>query len=252
MLLEIINLYLGTIVNFIVVLIMGIIGSLIKKGIPEKACESLMAAMAICVIYIGIDGAMEAAPDTSMSAPFLSPGLFKVLVMVISMASGVLIGEIINIEKWMGKLGEIASKKLRRFGKNENFSNGFVSCSILFCVGAMTVNGAISSAYGDHQLLLTKSVIDGVSVLVMSSTLGIGCAFSAFFVLIYQGLLTLFASMLVGILSSATLTYMSVTGSLVVILLGTNILGATKVRTANMIPALFMPIAVEAILKLIF
>jgi uncharacterized membrane protein YqgA involved in biofilm formation len=116
----------------------------------------------------------------------------------------------------------------------------------------MTVNGAIASAAGDHQLLLTKSVIDGVSVLVMSSTLGIGCAFSAFFVLIYQGLLTLFGTALVGALSASTLTYMSVTGSLIVILLGTNMLGITKVRTANMVPAMFVAIGVEALLNWIF
>ena len=116
----------------------------------------------------------------------------------------------------------------------------------------MTVNGAIASAAGDHQLLLTKSVIDGVSVFVMSSTLGIGCAFSAFFVLAYQGILTLFGTALVGILTESTLTYMSVTGSLVIILLGTNVMGITKARTANMIPAMFVAVGVEALLNLIF
>ena len=95
-------------------------------------------------------------------------------------------------------------------------------------------------------------MIDGVSVFVMASTLGIGCAFSAFFILAYQGILTLFATVLVAVLSPATLTYMSVTGSAVVVLLGTNVLGITKVRTANMIPAMFMAIAVEDLLNLIF
>ena len=244
--------YVGTLVNFAVVLIMGIIGTLIKRGIPKRFSEGIMAAMAVCVIYIGIDGLLETAPDTSLDAPLLSPGLFKVLVMIISMAVGTLIGELINIEKWMGRLGDFASARLGRIGKGENFAKGFVSCSILFCVGAMTVNGAIASAAGDHQLLLTKSVIDGVSVLVMASTLGIGCAFSAFFILVYQGVLTFFGTALVGVLSASTLTYMSVTGSLVVVLLGTNVLGLTKARTANMIPAMFVAIAVEVLLKWIF
>ncbi len=244
--------YLGTLVNFAVVLIMGIIGSLIRKGIPKRFSDAVMTAMAICVIYVGIDGVLEPAPDTSVSAPLLSPGLFKILVMIISMAVGTLIGELINFEKWMDKLGEFTAKKLGRLGDNENFAKGFVSCSILFCVGAMTVNGAIASATGDHQLLLTKSVIDGVSVLVMSSTLGIGCAFSAFFILVYQGVLTLFGTALVGILTQTTLTYMSVTGSLVVILLGTNVLGVTRVRTVNMVPAMFVAIGVEALLNWIF
>jgi uncharacterized membrane protein YqgA involved in biofilm formation len=116
----------------------------------------------------------------------------------------------------------------------------------------MAVNGSIASASGDHQLLLTKSLIDGVSVLVMSSTLGIGCAFSAFLVLIYQGVLTLLGSALVGILSASTITYMSVTGSLIVVLIGTNVLGVTRIRTANMVPSMFVAIAVEALLNWIF
>ena len=244
--------YLGTLVNFAVVLVMGTLGTFIKKGIPKRFSESIMSAMAICVIYIGIDGVLDAAPDTSVNAPMLSPGLFKILVMTVSMAIGTAVGELIDIDKWMDKLGELVSKKLGHLGNEGDFAKGFVSCSILFCVGAMTVNGAIASATGDHQLLLTKSLIDGVSVLVMSSTLGIGCAFSAFFVLLYQGVLTLFATLLVGVLSASTITYMSVTGSLVVILLGTNVLGITKVKTANMIPSMFVAVGVEALLNLIF
>lgn len=244
--------YLGTLVNFVVVLILGTVGAFIKKGIPERFSSGIMNAMAICVIYIGIDGMLEAAPDTSVDAPLLSPGLFKILVMTLSMAIGTAIGELIDFEKLMDRLGGFAAKRLGTLGENENFAKGFVSCSILFCVGAMTINGAIASASGDHQLLLTKSLIDGVSVLVMSSTLGIGCAFSAFFVLLYQGTLTLFATMLVGVVSAATLTYMSVTGSLIVVLLGTNVLGITKVRTANMVPAMFVAVGVEALLNLIF
>jgi uncharacterized membrane protein YqgA involved in biofilm formation len=244
--------YLGTVVNFAVVLIMGTLGTLIKRGIPKRFSDSIMAVMGACVIYIGIDGLLEAAPDTSASAPALTPGLFKILVILISVSVGTLIGELINLEKWMNKLGDVASKRLGKLGRGENFAEGFVSSSILFCVGAMTVNGAIASASGDHQLLLTKSLIDGVSVLVMSSTLGIGCAFSAFFILLYQGALTLLATLLLNAVSLATLTYMSVTGSLIVVLIGTNVLGITKVRTANMVPAMFVAVGVEALLNVIF
>lgn len=250
MLKEIFAPYVGTLVNFAVVLIMGIIGTFIKKGLPERFSKTIMQAMAVCVIYIGLEGALEAAPPTD--SELLSPGLFKIIVMILSLTIGTLIGELIDFEKWIGKLGDFAEKKLGKRLGGGNFSQGFVSCSILFCVGAMTINGAIESAGGDHSLLLTKSVIDGVSVLVMSSTLGIGCAFSAFFVLAYQGLVTLLATFLVGALSSATLTYMSVTGSLIVVLLGTNVLGVTKVRTANMVPSMFVAIGIEALLNLIF
>ncbi len=243
--------YLGTIVNFAVVLILGTLGSFIKKGIPKRITESIMAAMAICVVYIGIDGILEKAPDVS-EASILPSGLFKVLVMIISMAIGTLIGELIDLDKWMNRLGNIVAVKLSGKGSREDFAKGFANCSILFCVGAMTINGAIASASGNHDLLLTKSVIDGVSVLVMASSLGIGCAFSAFFLLLYQGSITFFAGFLVKVLSAATLTYMSVTGSLVVILIGTNVLGITKVKTVNMVPSMFVAIGAEALLKLIF
>lgn len=243
--------YLGTIVNFAVVLILGTLGSFIKKGIPKRITESIMAAMAICVVYIGIDGILEKAPDVS-EVSILPSGLFKVLVMIISMAIGTLIGELIDLDKWMNRLGNIVAVKLSGKGSREDFAKGFANCSILFCVGAMTINGAIASASGNHDLLLTKSVIDGVSVLVMASSLGIGCAFSAFFLLLYQGSITFFAGFLVKVLSAATLTYMSVTGSLVVILIGTNVLGITKVKTVNMVPSMFVAIGAEALLKLIF
>lgn len=241
--------FLGTIVNFAAVLVLGIVGSFIKRGMPKRITDTVTAAMGICVVFIGADGALEAAPH--LEGCLLSDGLFKLLVMILSLAFGALIGELIDIDRWINKLGELLGSRFG--GKDEGgFSKGFVSCSLLFCVGAMTVNGAIADAQGDPSILLAKSVIDGISVLLMSGTMGIGCAFSAFFVLLYQGVLTLLALGLVELLSAATLTYMAVTGSLVIVLVGTNLIGITRVRTANLIPALFLPIGFEALLKLIF
>lgn len=243
--------FLGTMVNFAVVLLLGILGSLIKRGLPKRITDAVMVAVGACVVYIGIDGMLEAAPAVSEEC-VLSAGLFKALVMILSMAVGTLIGELIDIDKWIKRLGDYLASRIRSADSGENFSAGFVSCSLLFCIGAMTINGAIADAQGDPSLLLAKSVLDGISVLIMSGTMGIGCAFSAFFILVYQGGLTLAAFGLVGVLSASTLTYMSVTGSLVIMLLGTNVMGITRVKTANMIPALFLPIAFEALLKLIF
>ncbi len=243
--------YLGTIVNFFTVLILGTVGALIKRSVPERIADAVMKAMAVCVFYIGIDGILEEAPLTP-NAPLLSPGLFKILVMIISMGLGAVIGEVIDLDKLLNKFGEFMGSRLGKLGSDGNFGKGFSSCAILFCVGAMTVNGAIAGAYGDHKLLLAKSVIDGIAVLLMSSTLGIGCAFSAFFVLVYQGAITLLATLLVDLLAASTITYMSVTGSLIVILLATNILGMTKIKTANLVPAMFLPILIEPLLNLIF
>ena len=242
--------FLGTIVNFFVVLICGILGTLVKKGVPKKFRDAIVSAMAICVFYIGIDGVLESAPTVPEGA-FLSAGLVKVLVMIISMALGTLIGELIDIDKWVGKLGDLLEKKLVGDGEKGKFAKGFVSCSLLFCVGAMTVNGAFLDAVGKPDILLAKSVIDGIMCFVMATTLGIGCAFSAAFVLVYQGALTLIGLFLVDALSTSVITYMSVTGSLIILLIGTNMLGITKVKTANMIPAIFLPALVAPLILLL-
>ena len=244
--------FLGTIVNFFVVLICGIVGSLVKRGVPKRISEAVMSAMSICVIYIGIDGMLEPAPAIVPEGAFLSDGLLKVLVMILSLAIGTLVGELVDIDKWVGKLGDFLQKKLAKNTDGENsFSKGFVSCSLLFCVGAMAVNGAIADAMGNPDVLLAKSVIDGIACFIMATSLGIGCAFSAFFVLVYQGLISLLGLGLISVLPAASISYMSATGSLIVILVGTNILGCTKIRTANMIPAIFLPALIAPIFELI-
>ena len=243
--------FLGTIVNFFVVLICGTLGTLIKKGVPKKISDAIMSGMAICVIYIGVSGMLETAPDITDSS-FLSDEIVKILIMILSIGIGTIIGELVDIDRWVNRLGELLEKKFAKNGEQGSFSKGFVTCSILFCVGAMSVNGAIQDAIGNPDILLAKSVIDGISCLVLSSTLGIGCAFSAFFVLGYQGIVSLIGLFLASILPASSITFMSVTGSLIIILVGTNVLGCTKIKTANMIPAIFMPIIIAPLFELIF
>ena len=232
--------FLGTLVNFFAVLVCGLLGMLVKRGVPKKLSDALSSAMAICVIYIGIDGALEAAPELP-KASFLSAGLVKVLVMILSLGLGTLIGELIDIDDKVNRLGAWLERKLVPDGERGKFAKGFVSCSLLFCVGAMTVNGAFQDALGNSDILVAKAVIDGIMCFVMASTMGLGCAASSVFVLVYQGLLTLIGVFIADLLSAAAITYMSVTGSLIIILIGTNMLGITKVKTANMTPAIFLP-----------
>ena len=244
--------FLGTIVNFFAVLISGIIGALVKKSLPKNISDAIMSGMAVCVIYIGVDGMLEAAPRVVSEGALLSNGLVKVLVMIISRALGTLLGELINIDKWVNKLGDLLEKKFAsKDNQSGNFSRGFVACSLLFCVGAMTVNGSIADAAGNPDILIAKSVIDAIACFIMATTYGIGCAFSSFFVLLYQGLISLLGIGLIEILPPESVTYMSVTGSLVIILVGLNVLGCTKVKTANMIPAIFMPIAIWPLISLV-
>lgn len=242
--------FLGTIVNFLVVLICGILGVLIKKGVPERISNALKSAMAICVIYIGIDGMLEPAPAVSEGL-FLSDGLIKLLMMILSIGLGTLIGEIVDIDKRVNRLGELLERKFASEGDKGRFGEGFVSCSMLFCVGAMTVNGAFADAIGKPDILLAKSVIDGIMCFVMASTLGIGCAASSVFVLVYQGLLTLLGLFIAEIIPAAAISYMSVTGSLIIILIGTNMLGITKAKTANMTPAIFIPAIIWPLITLL-
>ena len=242
--------FLGTIVNFFAVLAAGIAGCLVKKGIPERIEKAIMSAMAICVIYIGVSGMLESAPDAGVS--LLDDGLVKVLIMILSMAVGTLIGELVDIDKWLCRLGDKLESRFHGDGEEQGkFAKGFVSCSLLFCVGAMAVNGALLDAAGNNNTLLAKSVIDAISCFVMASSFGVGCVFSAFVVLVYQGVIALLGLFLNSILPAAFISYMSVTGSLIIILIGTNMLGATKVKTANMIPAIFMPIAIAPLAMLI-
>ena len=249
--------FLGTIINFLSVLIFGILGTLIKKGVPERINTAMMSATSICVIYIGVDGMLEAAPAVPEDS-FFTAGLLKILIMIISMVVGVLIGEIVNFNKLITKLGDAVEKKLvSKFAPigeasaTGSFSKGFVSCSILLCVGAMSVNGAIQDGLGNPDLLLAKAIIDGISCFVLATTLGVGCAFSAFFLLFYQGAFAVLGYFLAAIIPASTITYMSVTGSLIIILVGTNVMGITNVKTANMVPAMFMPLIVEPLMKII-
>ena len=242
--------FLGTIVNFIVVLLAGILGTLVKKGIPEKVSQAIMHAMSACVVVIGVDGFMEPAPPVAEDS-FLSAGLVKVLIVIISMGLGTLIGTIIDIDGWVGKFGLFLEKKLGKLSTGGGFSKGFVSCTLLSCVGAMAINGAIADAMGSPDILIAKSVIDAFSCFMMATSLGIGCAFSAFMLLLYQGAISIGGYFLFSSIPAATLSYVSMTGSVVIMLIGTNILGATKVKTANMIPAIFLPFAVAPLFNLI-
>lgn len=231
--------FLGTIVNFAAVLVAGILGSLLKKGVPERISNAVLSAMGACVIFIGIDGMLEKAPAVQEDS-LLAAGLVKILIMILSMGLGALIGELLDLDKQMNRLGAFVEKKLGRGAEEGSLAKGFVSCSLLFCIGAMAVNGAIFDAVGKPDILLAKSVIDAISCFVMATSLGIGCALSAFTLLFYQGGIALiFAA---DFIPAAGLTYMSVTGSIIILLIGTNMLKMTKIKTANMVPAIFLPL----------
>lgn len=218
----------GTLVNCLTIIGGFIIGLCIKGKVNEKVSTTVMQGLGLCSLYIGISGSLKCEEPIQL---------------IVSMAVGALIGELIDIDKWITKLGDYFENKFKKKDDKVSISEGFVTSSLLFCVGAMAIVGSLESGLnGDNTTLYAKSVLDGVSSIIFSSTLGIGVFLSVFTVLIYQGSITLAASMLSGILSTSVITNMSVVGSVIIIGLGLNILGMTKIKVANLLPAIFIPI----------
>ncbi len=212
--------------NCFAILIGGFIGLLIKGGIPEKINKTVMQAVGLAVIIIGISGSLKGS---------------NMLLTIVSLALGALVGEFIDIENALSKFSVSIENKFKKIGKGD-FSQGFVSATLLFCVGAMAIVGSLDSGLkGNHEILYTKSVLDGISSIVFASSLGVGVLFSSLAVLMYQGTITLSASLIKNILTPSLINEISVVGSILILALGLNILGITKIKVANMLPAIFIP-----------
>lgn len=219
----------GAVVNFLLVILGGVLGLLFKKGIPERAKNILMQGMALCVMYIGVTGIFEEN--------------INVLIVILSTALGAIVGELIDLDGLVNKLGGKIEKRFNKKGGNTKVAEGFVAATLLFCVGAMTVVGSIDSGIsGDNATLYSKSLIDCVSAAVFASTLGIGVALSSVSVLVIEGSLTLLAKVVEPMLTAEIITHMSVIGSLLIIALSLNMLGLTKIKVMNLLPAIFLPI----------
>lgn len=225
---------LGTLVNFSAIIIGSIIGILFKNGIPEKVSNTIMQGLSLCIVFIGISGAIKGS---------------NILLIIISMVIGSLIGELIDLDNLLQKLGDKLEEKFK--GKGIKISEGFVTASLLFCVGSMAIVGSLQSGLeGNHTILFAKSMLDGISSIIFASSLGIGVMLSSFSVLIYQGAITLAASSLKGILIQSVVTDMTAVGSLLIIGLGFNMLNITKIKVANLLPAVFIPIIYQLILNI--
>lgn len=228
----------GTIVNIILVIAGSAIGLLMKKAIPERLKESLTQALALATFSIGMMGVITAA--CSVDGKLLTSNY--TIVMVICMALGTLIGELINIEKRLDNMGEFFQKKFSS-SSNSNFAQGFVSTSLIFCVGSMAILGSINDGLkGDPTILITKGLLDGTVSIVFASTMGIGVMFSAITVGLYQGLITVCASLLSPFLTPEVVAQMSFVGSILIMAIGLNFLYQPKIKLGNMLPAMFLPL----------
>ena len=219
---------LGTIVNALAVIAGAFIGLLLKKGIPEKISDVVMKGVALCVLYIGISSALSGT---------------NTLIAIISIVVGAVIGSLLDIDRRLNSLGELAERKLSKGDGKTSIAEGFVSASLLFCVGSMAIVGSIQSGLtGNHEMIYTKSMLDGISAIIFTSTLGVGVFLSAAAVLVYQGIIVLCAQWVQPFLSDYAVAEMTCVGGLLIIALALNMLGITKLKTANYIPAVFIPI----------
>lgn len=211
----------GVLINAAAVAVGGVLGTLGGRLMPEKMKQTVLAATGLVSIGIGISGAI---------------GSSNQLIPILSLVIGSVIGELLHIEDGVTRAGDWLQK---RFGKSGSITEGFVTGSLVFAVGAMAVMGALESGLkNDHTILMTKSVIDMAGSVAFAGSLGIGVAFSALSVLVLEGTVALLASLLTGVLTDAVITEISVTGSLIIIGVGLNVLGLTKLRIMNMTPAL--------------
>lgn len=220
---------LGTIVNTVAVLAGAFIGMLFKKGLPERLADTLMKGLGLCTLYLGITGCLKGENS---------------LVLILSMVIGILIGEGLDLQDKVERLGAWLEQRFRsKDGKKVSVAQGFVSASLLFCVGAMTIVGSLESGLtGNHEILFNKSMLDFVAAVIFASSLGIGVAFSAAFVFIYQGTITLLAQWVSPLLTETVINEMSCVGFVIIIGLALNMIGITKLRVMNYVPAIFLPI----------
>lgn len=225
----------GTFVNAISIIVGSLLGLLLKKGIPEGYKKTVIQAISLATILIGIKSALQTD---------------DLLVVIISLALGSVIGEFAGIESGLEKLGSWIEGKFP--GESGSVSKGFVTASLLFCVGSMAIVGSIESGLtGNHQTLFAKSVLDGIISIIFASSMGFGVLLSFIPVFLYQGLLTTTAGLIKPFLVADIIAQMSATGGLLIVAIGINLMGVMKIRVGNMLPAIFIPLAYYLIRNLL-
>ena len=230
---------LGTVINTVGIAAGGAIGFFFGRFFRERLQQTLNMACGVSVLFIGVAGAMEGM--LSLVDDGLSSG--RSMFITVCLVLGGLIGELINIEGFFERFGEWLKVKTGTSG-DKRFTEGFVTASLTVCIGAMAVVGSIRDGiYGDPSVLMTKAVLDLIIVLVMTCSMGIGCAFSAVPVAILEGLMTLAARLLKPLMTDAALAYLSLIGSILIFCVGVNLVFGKRIRVANLLPALILAVA---------
>ncbi len=223
------------VVNFLAILIGGGIGLLAKRGIPKHVSDALMSGIALCILYIGWSGALVGENS---------------LVLIISMALGTVLGEGLDLDMKFNALVHHAEKKWKKGNAENSVADGFITASLLFCVGAMAIVGSIQAGLSaEYNTIFTKSVIDCIAAVILASTLGLGVMLSAVSVAVYQGAIVLLSQLIAPYLNTQIINEMTCVGSVLIFGLGLNMLGLTKLKLLNFLPSVFVPILITDFLS---
>ena len=246
--------FIGTIANTLAVVVGSLAGMALKRGVSQGMERALMQAMGLCVMFIGIMGTvaqmLTASVDEGGAVAFDTQGT---LLLIASLVLGTLVGQAIDIEARMEDLGDWLRERFARGGAEQGaarFTEGFVTSSLIICVGAMAVVGGVQDGMGQPQTLFAKSILDFVIVLILASTMGAGVAFSALPILVYQGLFAAVGLVAGDVMTPGMASGLSMVGNVLIFGVGVNLMLSTmpvdaKVKVGNMLPALLVPIIYE-------
>ena len=229
---------LGTIVNAAAIIAGSLLGLLFSKGIPDNYKEIIMGGVGLSVILIGIKSALVSD---------------NLIIVILSVILGALLGEFLKIEARLESLGKFLERKVAaRSSDTSSFARGFVTASLVFCVGSMAIVGSLESGLtGNHQTLFAKSILDGVTSIIFASAMGLGVIFSSCAVFLYQGAITLTAVLMKDLLVPETISQMTSVGGLLILAIGLNLLKITTIRVGNLIPGIFLPLLWFGLLQLV-
>ena len=211
----------GTLVNTGTVIAGSLIGLFLGNILPKRLQDTVMKGLGLCTLFIGITGLM---------------GGENALITVLSMAIGAVIGELLDLDGHLNRFAEKLEKRFKRDGAKTSLAEGFVTASLVFCVGAMTIMGALNDGLtGDHTMLFTKATLDFISSIIFASSLGLGVLLAAVAVLVIEGGIACLAGVVAPLLQydAAVIPEMTVVGSLLIVGLGLNLLGITKLKVMN-------------------
>lgn len=233
----------GTLINALLILVGGAIGLIFKKAVSKQMEFSIHKATGVAVLIIGICGVLSAMLKTNANGGVSSSGE---LILVVSLALGTFVGELLKLDERLNK----GCKWIESKCKMSNFSTGFITSTMIYCIGAMAIVGAINDGLlGDSSTLITKGIIDGITSVVLAASLGYGVLFSAIPILVYQGGMTLLAGLLDNVLVGELLSNICMVGYALVMCIGINFLynGDKQIKTVNMLPSLLVPVGYAVI-----